>query len=616
MPRSSFLLTLAVAVVFPVACARTPGQGGTERASGAPQGKREAGDLASDLLRARVGAARAPAFAAADTGGSETWAAVRRLYETNGYQPVWVVDGRPRREIGSLREAVRSAAEDGLNPADYDMGAADTLLAAEGSGLFKKRGAVEPLVDADVRLSYAFLKLASHLERGRVAPGQVDEHWFGQQRQGDLPQILKASLDSGKLGDALSSLRSQHPQYAALKQVLARYRAVQAQGGWGSLPASLALRPGKPDPAVAAIRAHLMATGDLPGSAGHVAPVAAAPATGSPAAGRPDSPATLVVAGPVFDAETQDALKRFERRHGLVADGRLDRAVLAALSVPVEERIRQIELNLERWRWLPETLGERYVLANIPTFHLTAVDHGQVGLQMRVVTGKKDSPTPIFSDEMTTVVFSPYWNVPADIARNETMPAVMRDPGYLGRNNLEVVRGGHVLDPWSVNWSRAGNVQFRQRPGAHNALGGVKFIFPNKFDVYFHDTPADALFARVERDYSHGCVRLEKPFEMAQWVLQDRPEWTPEKIKAAMRSGREQHIALKQHIPVYIVYQTVWVDDDGTVEFRDDVYGHDAQQERILPGRPVPPGVQVAEQVVRPQASMARPHVRHVADAR
>jgi len=298
----------------------------------------------------------------------------------------------------------------------------------------------------------------------------------------------------------------------------------------------------------------------------------------------------------VFDAATREALKRFERRHGLAADGRLDREVRAALNVPVEDRIRQIELNLERWRWLPDTLGDRYVLVNIPTYHLTAVDHGQIGLQMRVVTGKQDSPTPIFSDEMTTVVFSPYWNVPPDIARNETMPAVMRDPGYLGRNNLEVVRGGRVLDPWSVDWSRPGDVQFRQRPGAHNALGGVKFMFPNQFDVYLHDTPADALFARVERDYSHGCVRLEQPFEMARWVLQDRSEWTPEKIQAAMSSGREQHIALKHHIPVYIVYETVWVDDDGTEEFRKDVYGHDARQERVLPASPIPASVQVAQQ--------------------
>ena len=342
------------------------------------------------------------------------------------------------------------------------------------------------------------------------------------------------------------------------------------------------------------LRAHLIATGDL-------SPSAPAPAPAAVSAASPAPPAAAAPA-PIFDRETQDALKRFERRHGLGADGRLGRDVLAALDVPVEERIRQIELNLERWRWLPETLGTSYVLVNIPTFQLTAVDHGRAALEMKVVTGKQQSPTPIFSDDMTTVVFSPYWNVPPDIARNETIPAVMRDPGYLGRNNLEVVRAGRVLDAWSVDWSSPGNVQFRQRPGAHNALGGVKFMFPNQFDVYLHDTPADALFARIERDYSHGCVRVEKPFELAQWVLRDQPQWTPEKIKAAMESGKEQHVALKQHIPVYILYETVWVDDDGTVEFRGDIYGHDARQEQIAV--PAPGALQAAQQEGRTHARL------------
>jgi len=554
--RSSFRLMLAAVALFPAACGRTSREGGSEGRTSA-------------ILRARVATTTPPAYAAGDVKARETWEGVRRLYAAAGYQPVWLVEGRGRREIGTLRDAVQRAAADGLDPAEYDLAPADVLQAARGRGLFKK-GDAEPLLDADVRLSYTFLKFAEHLERGRVPPGKVDEHWFGAQRDEDLAKALKVSLDSGKLGEGLERLKSQHPQYAALKKVLSRYREVASRGGWGTLPAGLSLRSGRPDPAVAALQAHLVATGDLD--------------------------AKLAPSTPVFDAATRDALTRFERRHGLAAQGRLDGEALEALNVPVEERIRQIELNLERWRWLPETLGDRYVLVNIPTYHLTAVENGQVSLQMRVVTGKTDSPTPIFSDEMTTVVFSPYWNVPPDIARNETLPAVMRDPGYVDRNNLEVVRAGRVLDPWSVDWSRPGRVEFRQRPGAHNALGGVKFMFPNQFDVYLHDTPADALFARVERDYSHGCVRLEKPLEMAQWVLQDRPEWTPEKIQAAMASGREQHVALKHHIPVYIVYETVWVDDDGTVEFREDVYGHDARQEKIIPASPIPGALRVAQQ--------------------
>jgi len=267
-----------------------------------------------------------------------------------------------------------------------------------------------------------------------------------------------------------------------------------------------------------------------------------------------------------------------------------DRAASAA------DRVSQIELNLERWRWLPEELGERYIIVNIPTFQLEAMEGGKPSLAMRVVAGNADeTPTPIFSDEMTEVVFSPYWNVPTSILRKETIPAVLQDPGYLYRNNLEVVRAGQVVSPDSVDWSDPDlRVQVRQRPGAKNSLGLVKFLFPNKFDVYLHDTPADSLFARVERDFSHGCVRVEKPVELAQWVLRDQPEWTPERIAAAMHAGQEKHVALKRRIPVYIVYATAWVDEKGQLNFADDLYGHDTRQRALL-GMSRPASARVAQ---------------------
>jgi murein L,D-transpeptidase YcbB/YkuD len=209
---------------------------------------------------------------------------------------------------------------------------------------------------------------------------------------------------------------------------------------------------------------------------------------------------------------------------------------------------------------------------------------------MRVVTGKIENPTPIFNDDMTTVVFSPYWNVPPSIARNEILPALMRDSSYLYRNDMEVVRGSQVVSPWSIDWDGSGYT-VRQRPGPRNALGQVKFVFPNNFDVYLHDTPADQLFASTTRSFSHGCVRLEKPFELAQWVLSGQSQWTPERIQAAMQAGREQHVALKSPIPVYLVYATAWVEPDGRVDFREDVYGHDAKQMKLLPPSPAPPRV-------------------------
>jgi murein L,D-transpeptidase YcbB/YkuD len=244
-----------------------------------------------------------------------------------------------------------------------------------------------------------------------------------------------------------------------------------------------------------------------------------------------------------------------------------------------------IALNLERWRWMPDDLGARYVVVNIPSFHLEARENGQPTLEMRVVVGTPENKTPIFSDMMSTTVFSPYWNVPESIVEGETAPAAARDPDFLKRNNMEILRvtkaGGIPVDPETVNWDDPEELKalaFRQKPGDKNALGHVKFLFPNPYDVYLHDTPADLLFARRGRAFSHGCVRVEQPEALAKWVLQDSPEWDDAKIVAAMHAGDEKHVKLKQEIPVHIVYFTVWADDAGTVRLDPDVYGYDAKQ--------------------------------------
>jgi murein L,D-transpeptidase YcbB/YkuD len=225
----------------------------------------------------------------------------------------------------------------------------------------------------------------------------------------------------------------------------------------------------------------------------------------------------------------------------------------------------RIAMNMDRWRWLPDTLGARYIFVNIPAYHLDAVENGRSVLGMKVVTGKKSSPTPILADEMTSVVFSPYWNIPQDIVEKEIKPKLERDPDYLEKNNIET-------DEESG--------RFRQRPGKGNSLGGVKFLFPNHFNVYLHDTPAQALFDRVERDFSHGCVRLDDPHALAQYVLRDRPEWTADKIAAAMTSGTEKTVKLEAPLPIYLVYFTVW-DDNGELKTAPDVYGLDRKHESI-----------------------------------
>jgi murein L,D-transpeptidase YcbB/YkuD len=255
------------------------------------------------------------------------------------------------------------------------------------------------------------------------------------------------------------------------------------------------------------------------------------------------------------------------------------------MNVSIDDRIRQVGLNLERWRWLPDELGERHLLINIPYYHLIARERGKPVMDIRVVVGEIDKQTPIFSSEMTSVVFSPYWNIPDSIVTGETAPAVARDAEYLDRNDIEVLRvsksGATPVDPSTVEWDQPEKLQqlvFRQRPGPRNALGHVKFLFPNEFDVYIHDTPADALFARAGRALSHGCIRVEEPEALAKYILRGYSEWDDARILNAMASGTEQHVKLTDKIPVHIVYFTAWVDENGGLHFQQDVYKYDARQ--------------------------------------
>jgi len=249
-------------------------------------------------------------------------------------------------------------------------------------------------------------------------------------------------------------------------------------------------------------------------------------------------------------------------------------------------RIRQIALNLERWRWVPRDRGARHIVVNIPAYRLDVWERDDVELTMRVVVGKKDTPTPIFDDTMTHVVFSPYWNVPPGIARDETLPAAMSDPTFLKRTNMEVLdAAGRIVDPSSIDPEEAARYRFRQRPGTGNSLGLVKFMFPNEYNVYLHDTPADSLFARAARSFSHGCVRVEQPKALAEYVLKDQPEWTPDRIAQAMASGDERVVKLRAPIPVFIGYWTVEVARDGSVHFLPDVYGVDGRQASMLADR-------------------------------
>ncbi len=491
-------------------------------------------------IRGFLAAQGSPHFLA-DDRDAELWKAVQTFYWNRGYAPAWIDEEGLTPGGQALVRTLSSADGEGLPVERYDprrlVGQAPHVIPASVGETPADRRA-----KLDVAFTWAFLRYAVDVSAGVADPAGSTSLWRAKPRAIDAAALLDQAVREGTPVRALSAARPAHPQYRALSEALGRYREIASAGGWPTLPARASLKPGKASPHTAALRERLQASGDFGG----------------------------VGMGDVFDKPLVEALKAFERRHGLKADGILDKATVEALNVPVEDRIRQIELNLERWRWQDWSPEGRSILVNVPTFQLHAYEAGREALTMRVVTGKGDSPTPVFGETLRHVVFSPHWNVPPNILEMEILPAMRRNPGYLARNNMELVR------------TESGALSVRQRPGPRNSLGLVKFLFPNPFHVYLHDTPQDALFARHRRAFSHGCVRLEKPEELARFVLQGT-EWSDAEIARAMRAGRERWVNLEQAIPVTIAYFTTWVDDDGTVRFGPDVYRHDVAQADLLP---------------------------------
>jgi murein L,D-transpeptidase YcbB/YkuD len=480
----------------------------------------------------------------------EVAAAVTAFYTQRQFAPAWHDRrGRPAGAPNAL-EILRQAEDHGLERDTYREGDLTREVATRAASKSSKSEG-EPdataIADLDVRLTAAVVQLGSHVATGRLDPAKQPKP---HRDAPDLAAVLQTALNDSAM-TFLDRVRPVHPEYQALQKGLHSLRG-QAQVGWPDVPKKT-LRPGQLSPVVAVLRKRLAAEGYLD------------------AAHANDSPR--------FDDDVAAALGRFQEHHALKASGILDAATLEAMSVPLDARIAQVAINLERWRWMPDDLGERHFLVNIPYYHLVAREHGKPVLDIRVVVGKPGNETPTFSDEMTEVVFSPYWNIPETIALEETAPAVLRDPNYLARNNMEVINAsGRVMSPADVPWDdeqALRGLSFRQRPGANNALGFVKFLFPNRYNVYIHDTPADALFSRIGRAFSHGCIRVEEPETLAQYVLRDRSEWTPDAILTAMRAGEERHVKLNSPIPVHIVYLTSWVDDAGGLHFQPDIYGYD-----------------------------------------
>lgn len=490
--------------------------------------------------------------------------ALPAFYMARAWSPAWIDGGRPSACAQRVVANLRTVDADALDPADYHLEPILRLMAAVRGGA----PSPEELADLDLLLTDAFLTLGSHLSQGRVNPVTLEAEWLANRRQLDMAPVLEEALASGDVDGALRALRPSQPEYRLLLEALADLRTVAAEGGWGTVPAGPTLHPGEEDPRVPPLRRRLHAGGDLaPGDDGRSL---------------------------LFDPELAAAVARFQRRHGLDADSAVGARTLEALNVPVADRIRQVAVNLERWRWLPAELGRTHIRVNIADYHMEVREEGRVALEMRAVVGRTYRETPMFSSQMTYLVLAPFWHVPPGIASADKLPELRRNPGYLASQGMTLLDQvtNQSVDPATVDFAALTGAEFnrryriRQDPGPLNALGRVKFMFPNRHSVYLHDTPSRELFGRTERAFSSGCIRLERPMELADYLLRGDPSWPPERIRAVADARAETTVRLREPVPVHLLYWTAFVDSDGVVNFRPDVYQRDTRVRRALEDDP------------------------------
>jgi murein L,D-transpeptidase YcbB/YkuD len=480
---------------------------------------------------------------------------IRQVYSDREDRPLWSRRGQPLARARDLVASICRAGKEGFRPSDYDVeGLRRAALALES----KKHPGPEDIAALDIRLTGMMLAFGRNILAGRLDPRAVDDGWYLRSRRSSIDSTLRAALQDDDSPDLLKSLRPPQKEYDDLVEALAEYRELLRDGGWGTVPRGGPLQRGDRGARVAALRERLRATGELDAPKG---------------------------AEPVFDDEVAEAVARFQARHGLEPDSSVGRATLSALNVPVERRIQQIELNLDRYRWLPAEFAERYILVNIPDFRLRAYDRSREAFEQRVIVGDEyQSATPVFADSMTYLVFRPEWNVPSSILVNEMLPKLQEDIYDLAGHGFEVVdtqADTLVGDPSSIDWDDEDTLNLRyrvrQRSGENNSLGLVKFMFPNRFNIYLHDTPARKLFDRPVRTLSHGCVRVEDPVQLADFVLDGQDGWDEGKIRAAMQDSskaRGRVVPLKGPVPVYLLYLTAFK-RDGELHFRNDPYGKD-----------------------------------------
>jgi murein L,D-transpeptidase YcbB/YkuD len=460
---------------------------------------------------------------------------IRSFYNTRNYQYAWFSsDGLTEQARGfwNLHDYVTTYDGDTSLKDKALQKKMDDLITVENLSV---SASDKSFLNTELTLTSHFIKyILRNYEKGYVKRKEMERFIPLKKEKADY---LADSLIGKKHKDD-KYFEDVHQSYGALKKQLSVYYQIEKNGGWPQVPSGKkSWKKGSSAPDIAIIKRRLIASGDL--------------------AGKDTTP--------VFNDTLETAVRNFQTRHGFSPTGVVNDEVIKAMNVPVEERLEQILMNMERMRWLTQEPKGNLIVVNIPEFVLHVYEGNRQAFQMNVVVGKEGHNTMMFNGDLNQVVFSPYWNVPPSIVQKEILPSIQKNPNYLASQNME------------VTGNENGSPVIRQKPGGKNALGRVKFLFPNSFNIYFHDTPSKSLFTKDKRAYSHGCIRLSEPEKMANYVLRNQPEWTPEKISEAMNSGDEKFVKVKDPIPVVITYYTAWVDENGQLNFREDIYGHDTK---------------------------------------
>jgi L,D-transpeptidase YcbB len=523
--------------------------------------KKNPGDTASPL--AKTDSAFVEKYVAHEPQFKEHRDIIMKFYRDRNYRLGWFKEDKVVPQANTFIGVAKKAYREGLDPNDYKIKDFNQMLTRYEQSDKKDSARYQLKQEIDVALTASYMNYASDFYRGIVNWKKLDNiEWSVRKNKIKLNKALETILQERDSRYPYYQFEPLHVEYDRLRTALQQYRDIRKAGGWPKIEGVTILKLGDSSTVVPLLRKRL-----LPQSRWNVT-------------------------GPnqfVLDQELAEAIKDFQARHGMKPDGTLGPKTLKFMNVPIDDRIDQIIINMERWRWVPKPkkFEEKHIFVNIPEFMLYARDQGKKVLEMRVIVGKTMNSTPIFSDKLEYIVFSPYWNVPASIVVNEMKPKLMNDPDWLDRMDMELLNGfgknAQPISPYEVDWATVDEKNFkyliRQRPGPDNPLGDIKFIFPNEHEVYLHHTASESLFDQTQRGFSHGCVRVEKPVELAKFLLSDQPQWDETRILEAMHAGTEKYLNLKAKVPVYIVYFTAWVDEKGGVHFRDDIYGHDKELE-------------------------------------